>query len=519
MAERPPRVDRIAFGVSAGLIALVCIPLALSPQTGGALVVSAYESLTERFGLLYQWATLLVTVFLLWLAFSRHGAKRLGDDDSRPDFNIFSWMAMLFCAGIGAGLLYWSTIEWVTYLDAPPFGLAPSSTEAVEWAATYGIFHWGISAWALYCFPAVAIAIPYYRQHAPALRLSTGLHALIGREGYDRAPARIVDVLFILALVGGTGTSLGLGTPMVAACVSEVFGVEQTFGLQVGILVVCVTLFAISVYLGLERGIKPLSDGSVIAAILLLAFVLMVGPTNFLLRTGTNSIGLMLENFIRLNTWTDPVARTGFIEDMTVFYWAWWIAYGPFMGLFVTRISRGRTVRQLIFGMLILGTLGCAVFYGILGNYSMHLDLSGALPVREIAQAAGSDTAIAQTFRALPLGTAALAVFALVAIVFIATTYDSASYCLAASATRNLTEGKHPARWHRLFWAVAVGVLPITLMFIGQEGGADQLRVIQSATLVVSLPLLVVGVLMAISLLRSLRQADGPADDGAAKSA
>ncbi|MCE2558685.1 MAG: BCCT family transporter, partial [Acidobacteria bacterium] len=353
MAERPPRVDRIAFGVSAGLIALVCIPLALSPQTGGALVVRAYESLTERFGLLYQWATLLVTVFLLWLAFSRHGAKRLGDDDSRPDFNIFSWMAMLFCAGIGAGLLYWSTIEWVTYLDAPPFGLAPSSTEAVEWAATYGIFHWGISAWALYCFPAVAIAIPYYRQHAPALRLSTGLHALIGREGYDRAPARIVDVLFILALVGGTGTSLGLGTPMVAACVSEVFGVEQTFGLQVGILVVCVTLFAISVYLGLERGIKPLSDGSVIAAILLLAFVLMVGPTNFLLRTGTNSIGLMIENFIRLNTWTDPVARTGFIEDMTVFYWAWWIAYGPFMGLFVTRISRGRTVRQLIFGMLI----------------------------------------------------------------------------------------------------------------------------------------------------------------------
>ena len=502
-------MDRIAFGVSAGLIVLVCLPLALSPQAGGALVVRAYESLAERFGLFYQWATLAVTAFLLWLAFSRHGRLRLGDENSRPDFRLFSWMAMLFCAGIGAGLLYWSTIEWATYLDKPPFGLVPDSTEAVEWAATYGIFHWGISAWALYCFPAVAIAIPYYRQHAPVLRLSTGLHALIGREGYDRPPARVVDVLFILAMVGGTGTSLGLGTPMVAAVISEMFGIEQTFGLQVTILAVCVALFAASVYLGLERGIKPLSDGSVLAAIVLLAFVLMVGPTNFLLRTSTNSIGLMLENFIRLNTWTDPVARTGFIEDMTVFYWAWWIAYGPFMGLFVTRISRGRTVRQLIFGMLILGTLGCAVFYGILGNYSMHLDLSGALPVRDIAASAGSETAIAQSIGILPLGTAALAVFALVAIVFIATTYDSASYCLAASATRNLPEGTHPARWHRLFWAVAVGVLPITLMFIGQEGGNDQLRVIQSATLVVSLPLLIVGALMAVSLLRSLRETDG----------
>ncbi len=512
MTSTSPRIDRLAFGVSSALIVLVCLPLALAPQTGGAFIVRAYEVLTERLGLLYQWATLLVTVFLAWLGMSRHGRQRLGAKDSRPEFHLFSWMAMLFCAGIGSGLLYWATIEWVTYLGKPPFGIVPESTEAVEWAATYGLFHWGVSAWALYCFPAVAIAIPYYRQQAPVLRLSTGLHALIGRDGYEKAPARIVDVLFILALIGGTGTSLGLGTPMVAACISEVTGIEQSFGLSVLILVVCVSLFAVSVYLGLERGIKPLSDGSILAAILLLALVLLVGPTDFMLSASTNSVGLMLENFIRLNTWTDPVARTGFVEDMTVFYWAWWIAYGPFMGLFVTRISRGRTVREVILGMLVLGTLGCTVFYGVLGNYSLHLDLSGDLPVREIAAAGGNETAIAKTIGFLPFGAAALVVFALVAIVFIATTYDSASYCLAAAATRNLPDGSHPARWHRLFWAGAVGVLPVTLLFIGQEDGTDELRVIQSATLVVSLPLLLVGALMAVSLLRSLRRTDDEAD-------
>ncbi len=503
-----PRIDRTAFGVSVGLIALVCIPLFLAPETGGRLVTRAYELLADRFGLLYQWVTVAVTVFLIWLACSRHGRRRLGDAASRPEFSTFSWIAMLFCAGIGSGLLYWSTIEWVSYLDEPPFGLAPDSTEATEWAATYGIFHWGISAWALYGFPAVAIAFPYYRQRVPFLRLSTGIHSLIGRAGYDRAPARIIDLVFILSLIGGTGTSLGLGTPMIAACVGRVLGIEHTFGLEVAIMAICVATFAASVYLGLKRGIRPLSDVSVVAACCLLLFILVVGPTLFLLRTGTNSLGLLLENFIRMNTWTDPVARTGFVEAQTVFYWAWWIAYGPFMGIFVTRISGGRTVRQMIVGMLALGTLGCTVFYVILGNYSMHLDLSGALPVRDIAAASGAPAAIAETIGFLPLGPVALTVFALVAIVFIATTYDSASYCLAASATRNLPEGSHPARWHRLFWACAVGVLPVALMFIGREGGNDSLRVVQSATLVVSLPVLVVGALMAISLVRSLREAD-----------
>ncbi len=507
-------MDRTAFGVSIGLIALACIPLFLAPEAGGRLVTRTYELLADKFGLVYQWVTAAVTVFLVWLAFSRHGRRRLGTPDSRPEFSTFSWIAMLFCAGIGSGLLYWSTIEWATYLDAPPFGLAPDSTEAAEWAATYGIFHWGFSAWALYGFPAVAIAFPYYRKRLPHLRLSTGLHNLIGPGGHDRPPARIIDLVFILSLVGGTGTSLGLGTPMIAACVSRVIGVEHTFGLEVAIMAVCVLTFAASVWLGLNRGIKPLSDASVLAAVCLLIFVLAVGPTLFLLRMGTNSIGLLLENFIRLNTWTDPVARTGFVEAQTVFYWAWWIAYGPFMGIFVTRISGGRSLRQMILGMLTLGTLGCAVFYVILGNYGMHLDLSGALPVREIAASSGAPAAIAETIGHLPFGVAALTVFALVAIVFIATTYDSASYCMAASATRNLREGSHPARWHRLFWACAVGVLPVALMFIGREGNNDSLRVVQSATLVVSLPVLVVGALMAVSLMRSLREADRQSSDG-----
>ena len=261
---------------------------------------------------------------------------------------------------------------------------------------------------------------------------------------------------------------------------------------------ICVILFAGSVYVGLDRGIKRLSDLNISLAGVFLLFVLVAGPTLFILKVGTNSVGLMLQEFIRMNTWTDPIRQTGFVEDWSVFYWAWWIAYGPFMGLFVTRISKGRTLKQLIVGMVGFGTLGCAVFYVVIGNTAMWMDIEGLVDVRTLIQEGQNGTAIAQIMAALPLDPLPLIVFVVMAWVFVATTYDSASYAIASSATRNLVEGSNPAQWHRVFWAFALAVLPITLMIL------DDLRAVKSAVLVVSLPLLVIGVTMCVSLFRTL---------------
>ena len=208
----------------------------------------------------------------------------------------------------------------------------------------------------------------------------------------------------------------------------------------------------------------------------------------------------MLQEFFRMNTWTDPILKTGFVEDWSVFYWAWWIAYGPFMGLFVTRISKGRTLKQLIVGMVGFGTLGCAVFYVVIGNTAMWMDIEGLVEVRALVQEGQNGTAIAQIMAALPLDPLPLIVFVVMAWVFVATTYDSASYAIASSATRNLVEGSNPAQWHRVFWAFALAVLPITLMIL------DDLRAVKSAVLVVSLPLLVIGVTMCVSLFRTLER-------------
>ena len=314
-----------------------------------------------------------------------------------------------------------------------------------------------------------------------------------------RPIGRIVDFVYIIALLGGTGTSLGLATPMIGACIGRLFGIPESIALDITVLGLAVALFAFSVYLGLNRGIKNLSTINVGLALLFAVFVLVTGPTAFAVKLGSNSIGLLFQEFIRLNTWTDPIHNSAFVEDWTIFYWAWWLAYGPYVGLFVTRISRGRTLRQLILGMIGYGTAGAAVYFICIGNTAMWMDLAGMVSVHELISAGSEDTAIATIIGSLPGNPLPLAVFVFVSFVFVATTYDSASYSIAAAATRHIDAGEDPSRWHRTFWAFALAVLPIALFII------DDLSAIKSSTLVVSLPLLVIGIAMVVSLFKSLR--------------
>ena len=493
------KVDWPSFSASVTIILVASIGLILFPESGGEVLLELYGLISSHFAFLYLFAGVATLSLLVWLAMGRYGKVRLASADEQPEFSTLSWVAMLFCAGVGAGLMFWAPIEWAYYIDAPPFGLEPGSNSAAAWASTYGIFHWGPTAWAFYCLPTIAIAYPYYVKKVPYLRLSTSCHYfLAGKE--DSGAARVIDWLFMIGLLGGAGTSLGFSTPMIAAAVGRVTGWEADFGLEFGVVAISVVIFGTSVWFGLKKGIKRLSDINMWLAFVLLAFVLVVGPTIFLLNTSMNSIGLMTQNFIRMNTWTDVFTNSGFVKNWTIFYWAWWIAYGPFVGLFVTRISRGRTIKQVIFGMLVYGSLGGALFYMTLGNFGLYLEITETISITSILTNDGGPAAIVAILDQLPFDVVIITVFAMIALIFSATTYDSASYILASSATRKLMADEDPVRWHRVFWAVALAVLPLTLMF--NDGG---LKTVQTATLVVSLPLIFVGVLMAVSLVRQLR--------------
>ena len=497
------RIDWPSFALAASILVIASIPMFAYPTESSAFLESLYTYISHKFGVLYLLAGVAAIGFLVWLAFSRFGNVRLGDTDGKPEFGELSWIGMLFCAGVGAGLLVWCGVEWAFYYDAPPYGVEPRSVEAAEWASAYGLFHWGFTAWAIYCLPAVAIAYPYYSKKLDVLRFSVCCHWFL--KGKEHGPtARAIDLLFMIAMLGGAASSLGFSSPMIAETLAWLFNVEANDKLEVIVVLICILLFAGSVWMGLKKGIKRLSDINVVLAFGLLLFILLAGPTVFILKTSLNSLGVMAQNFVRMNFWTDPFTESNFVENWTVFYWAWWIAFAPYVGLFVTRISRGRTIRKMITGMLIWGSLGSSLFYMIMGNYGLFLEMAGTVDVTGIVSSQGGNTALVAILEQLPLAGLVIGVFSIIAIIFAATTYDSASYTLASSATLHLKAGDEPERWHRVFWAFALGVMPVALMLLNSN-----LRPFQVILLVVSLPILFVGIAMSVSLVKTL-QADIP---------
>jgi BCCT family betaine/carnitine transporter len=383
---------------------------------------------------------------------------------------------------------------------APPYSVAEKSAEALPWAMSYPIFHWGFIGWAFYCLPGIAMGYAYYIRGAGSLRLSEACAEVLPARSRPYLDP-LIDLIFVVGLVGACSTGIGLAVPLIGTLVSDLLGLDKAelgFTLDVIVITVITVLFAASAWLGLDKGIKRLSLLNVFLAFILMAFVLLVGPTLFIVELGVESIGHLLQNFVRMSTWTDPQGSSNFVESWTVFYWAWWLALGPFMGIFIAKISRGRTMQQIILGCLGYGTLGCTAFFVVLGNYAAYLELNGVVNVLEQINTSGGPVAILSVLNTLPASSWVIALFTLVCIIFAATSYDSASYTLATAATRDLPEDHHPGRAHRIFWAFLLGLLPIILISMGG------LRPLQSAVTLASVPLLFVLVLMAWGLWRSL---------------
>ncbi len=523
-----PRVDRVVFWVALPLITGVSVPLVLFPVEGEALLSAAFGWLTRFLGWAYLWFTIAAFALLVYYALGKYGNIRFGGPDARPEFSLLSWVAMIFCAGIGSSVLYWGTIEWVYYYTTPPFGIEPRTVEATEWAATYGLFHWGFTAWAIYCVPTLPLAYLFWNRGQPVLRMSAACEGVIGARSVRGLPGKIIDMFFMFGLLGGVGTSIGLSTPMISAGLSELLDVSRGFWLDAAVVSALGVLFGVSVYTGLQRGIRMLSGVNFWLTVGFLAFVFVCGPTLFIIDTFTNSVGLLFQNFIKMSFYLEPVTKAEsmiaaaagkpgpdsagtFAEQWTIFYWAWWIAFAPFMGLFVARISRGRTIRELIGAELIGGSLGCWMFFAVLGNTGLFLQMEGSLDLaglvaRNLTPEAIIATVIAVGDRVIPFAAPLLLVFVTLAVIFAATTLDSASYILASVATKAQSEVREPARWHRCFWAAMLSLVSLSLMFVG---GTEGLRAVQSASLIVALPLIAVLILMTLSFIRWLKQDHG----------
>ncbi|AET66816.1 choline/carnitine/betaine transport [Desulfosporosinus orientis DSM 765] len=497
-----PQLDHKVFWPAFIVIFGLSLALLLNREAGAKIVDAALAWSTYKLDWLFQMGTFLVFVFLIWIAFGRYGNVKLGGPDDKPEFSTLSWIAMLFCAGIGSSLIYWAVAEPLYYLQGPPFGIAKGSSEAYQWALTYGMFHWGFSAWALYAIPSLPIAYAYYVRKDPQLRASTACRPILGNM-VDGWMGKVIDILVMFGIVGGFGTSLGLGVPLLAKAASTLLGIPQSMGLNFAILAIWTIIFGFSVYTGLYKGIKRLSDINVYLALALLVVILAVGPTFFILSVFTDSVGVLFNNFFRMSFYTDPIVKSGFPQAWTVFYWAWWIALAPYMGLFVARISKGRTLKQLIIAEVLWGTLGDWAFFGVFGGYTLHLEFDKILPAGQILSEDGGPAAIIAVINSLPMSQVILVLFLLLEFVFLATCLDSSAYVCASMATKQLNEDEQPARWNRIVWALALAAIGIAVLSLGG------MNAIQTSSVVAAVPLVFVLLILTLSFMKMLKEDHG----------
>ncbi|WP_254901741.1 BCCT family transporter [Thalassobacillus devorans] len=491
-------LEKSIFWPSLILVVVVTLLLVILRESAAPVISGMMSAINNRLDWAFEFLTIGLFIILIWLMIGRYGKVKLGDPQDKPEFSRFSWGGMLFCASMGTSIMFWSIVEPLYYYTGPPFGIEPSTNEAAEYALSYGFFHWGISAWALYALPAVVMAYSFFVRKDRSLKISAACRGVLGKHA-DGFLGKTIDVLVIWSMIGGLGTSLGLGVPMVAAVLGNLFGIEPSLWLNLTIIVIWTFIFSTSAYFGLYKGIRKLSDWNVYMALGLALFVIIFGPTFFILSYTTDSLGIMLDKFMRMSLYTDPINQGGFLQAWTVFYWAWFAATAPFIGIFVARISKGRSIRELVSNVLLWGSLGSWLYFGVFGGYAMNLQLTDKVDLTSILTEKGGPSVIVEVLNSLPLPILVSTFFVILGFIFLATSLDSASYVIASVATRELEDGAEPARWHRLLWGILLSALAISLTIVG---GLD---VVQTSSVLVSVPVLIMYILMAYSLIKWLK--------------
>lgn len=480
--NKKQEINVLPIAVVLTFVFLLCILLILRPIEAGQAIANFKTSITQILSPFYLWLGFAVVIYLGFFSFSKYGNIRFGGE--KPEYSTFSWIVMMFCAGMGSSMMYWAAIEWIYYYSAPPMGVEPFSVLAGELSLVYGNFHWSITAWALYAVGAVALAQRYYIRKRPGLSLTGCVDNIIGEKAAKGVWGKIIDIIFVFGILGGHATTLAFGVPMLCNNFSALTGINVSFTMQVVMMLLVTLIFVASSWIGLEKGLKNLSDYNAYIAIALAIFVLVFGPTLFQIKSLTNSLGYMFQNFIHMSLWTDFIRGGGFPEAWTSFYWAWWLGLGPWMWVFTTRISKGRTMREMILGMVICGSLGCWLYFGTIGSFGFYQQMHGNLDLINILKTQGGESAISALVLSLPFGKILLAVWFIVGIVFLATTMDSSSYTLAASTTKNLEVGADPARWFKMFWSGILISTPLAFMF-----AKASLTALQSLAVLTAVPI------------------------------
>ncbi|QIB66925.1 BCCT family transporter [Kineobactrum salinum] len=481
------------FYISVVIITAFVSAAALDPDSVEAIAQQVLELTARNVGWMYLLATSGFVLFIVFLALSKFGGIRLGPDNEQPDFSYNSWLAMIFSGGMGVGLVFWGVAEPMMHFNEPPLGLGqPRSAEAAQMGMRYAFFHWGFHQWANFTLVGLAIAYVRFRHNSRGL-ISETFRPLLG-DRVDRGWGNVIDILAVVSTIFGVATTLGLGALQVNSGLARMGTLDYSVNSQFIILGALAALFIISAMTPLDKGIRYLSNANMILAAALLLYVLSFGPTAFIFGELTQTAGEYLGNIIEMSLVTTPYSSEHWVEQWTMFYWAWGLSWAPFVGSFIARISRGRTIREFITGVMVVPVALSMLWFSTFGGSAIHFELFQGVSVAD-AVAREAPAGLYVLLEQLPRGEIATMLAVALVSMFVVTSADSATFVLGMFSSKGVL---NPTRFVRILWG-SLQLLMASVLLL--SGGLYGLRTV---SIIAAFPFMLLMVLMAFSLHKDL---------------
>lgn len=482
------------------IVLLTSAPLIFYASSLQGMIQSIYDFTAKSFGWGYILLYLLGGFFVFFIAFSPYGKIKLGGHDQKPVFNNFHWGSMIIAAGHGIGMVNWSMVEPLITNNAAPLGHGANAAYSYEVATAYTFFHWGPYYWVLYLIPCIPIFYFMGVRQVKKQRVSECLTPLFGRKLIDGWFGVCLDVFIIMGLAGGIGSTLATAVQLVSGLYADYFGLPDTQALHLGVLGMFTVITLGSIRKPLSKGMRLLSDMNSILALSLLAIVLIGGATGYFFSLGTNTLGMVLDMFPRVSGWTDPFNASGFPAKWTVFYGAWFLAYGPMMAIFFTGISMGRTLRETVLGVYFFGCLSSFLFSVIFGGFSLYLQYTGQFDVYAFYLANGLPNTVSKVVSLTPLHQIMSPAFLICCTIFLTTTIDAATRVMASMSSKEILSDQEPSVTSKYIWCISLSILVLGVLLVGG------LEIIQALVVLAAIPLLGIRVIMNISMFKAVRE-------------
>ncbi len=500
MDSKPQKVkmDKVLATVSLSIVFLSVIALSVFSKESIAFAEKILYWSTSIFSAPVLLFGFFACIFVAGLAFSKYGHIKLGE--GKPEYSTSSWIFMFILAGLGSSTLYWGFLDWAYYYQTPGLNIAAKTPEALKYSVPYTMFHWTISAWSIYALASISVCYSFHVRKNKGLSLASIIESITGFKATG-VVGRCIDLMFLLCMFGALTISLVLTAITFTNILSALTGIPNTFMTNAVIVLFVSMLFGLSSYVGMDKGMQRLSSMVCYAVFALALYVFFFGPSQFILNNTISSMGLMFSNFVSMSLFTDPLGDGKFTREWTVFYWLWWTSYAPGVALFVTRVSKGRTIKEVLLAMVLGGSAGMWVFFGIMENYSIFQFMNGVVNVPEVLSTQGGEVAIAQLLSLLPGGEVLMWVFLGIMVIFLAAHMDAVGYAVSATCSKGLQEGQDPSQNVRLFWCVMLTLVPLAMIF-----SKAPLDTMKAATIVTALPFIVIILVQTYGFVRWLRE-------------